>query len=166
MCLIPQALGDAAAGDSKAKVEEGADTKEKERHEQKERERETAKENEKEKEKPKRKYHTDEGLLVACRYFDRTGTVAICKDSEYQWFPHNHWQALVRGAHGTRCSIVVLISAGCIVRHNMMWPGLAGANYIRVDDLRRLMHVLGRGLPHWLVREAAGVLATAVRLQA
>ena len=32
-----------------------------------------------------------------------------------------------------------------------------------MDDLRRLLHVLGRGLPHWLVREAAGVLATAVR---
>ena len=41
----------------------------------------------------------------------------------------------------------------------------AGASYIKVDDLRRLLHVLGRGLPHWLVREAAGVLATAVRVQ-
>lgn len=40
----------------------------------------------------------------------------------------------------------------------------AGANWIRVEDLRRLLHALGRGLPHWLVREAAGVLATAVRL--
>ncbi len=39
----------------------------------------------------------------------------------------------------------------------------AGAGYIRVDDLRRLLHVLGRGLPHWLVRECTGLLATAVR---
>jgi hypothetical protein len=40
----------------------------------------------------------------------------------------------------------------------------AGASYIRVYDFRRLLHVLGRGLPHRLVREAAGVLATAVRI--
>lgn len=45
--------------------------KEKEWHQEKEKE----SEREKEREKPKRVYRTDEGLLVACRYFDRTGGV-------------------------------------------------------------------------------------------
>lgn len=56
--------------------------------------------------------------------------------------------------------------ASSAVNHTCAGPltrRTAGANYIKVDDLRRLLHVLGRGLPHWLVREAAGVLATAVR---
>ena len=41
-------------------------------------------------------------------------------------------------------------------------PGSLGCGYFRVDDLRRLLHVMGRGLPHWLVREAAGLLAQPV----
>mmetsp|Transcript_19587 Transcript_19587/g.59259 ORF Transcript_19587/g.59259 Transcript_19587/m.59259 type:complete len:241 (+) Transcript_19587:880-1602(+) len=35
-----------------------------------------------------------------------------------------------------------------------------GAGYIRADDLRRLLHVLDRDLPHWLIREAASMLAS------
>ena len=29
----------------------------------------------------------------------------------------------------------------------------AGAGYIRTDDLRKLLHNLGAGLPHWLVKD-------------
>jgi hypothetical protein len=57
------------------------------------------------------------------------------------------------------------MSSGRATVRRILTPVTAGASYIRVDDLRRLLHVLGRGLPHWLVREAAGVLATAVRVQ-
>ena len=28
-----------------------------------------------------------------------------------------------------------------------------GVGYIKVDDLRRLLHALGEGLPQWLVKE-------------
>ena len=50
--------------------------KEQDRDASKDKEKETHRDNEREreKEKPRRVYKTDEGLLVACRYFDRTGS--------------------------------------------------------------------------------------------
>ena len=65
-------VADSAAADSPSEKEQDIDVdkdKEKERHREKQRE----SEKEQEQEKPKRVYKTDEGLLVACRYFDRTG---------------------------------------------------------------------------------------------
>ena len=37
----------------------------------------------------------------------------------------------------------------------------SGAGYLKVDDLRRLLHNLGAGLPHRLVKELATVAADA-----
>ena len=68
--------GAAAGGTQEKEQDRDADKdKEKERHREKEKEKEKEREREKGLEKPKRVYKTDEGLLVACRYFDRTGAV-------------------------------------------------------------------------------------------
>lgn len=31
--------------------------------------------------------------------------------------------------------------------------GSAGVGYIKTDDLRKILHNLGAGLPHWLVKD-------------
>jgi len=38
-----------------------------------------------------------------------------------------------------------------------------GAGYIKLDDLRRLLHALGAGLPQWLVKELTSNVADLAR---
>lgn len=40
---------------------------------------------------------------------------------------------------------------------------VSGAGYIRTDDLRKILHNLGSGLPNWLVKELTSNVADLAR---
>jgi hypothetical protein len=72
-------VADSASADGTKEKEQDRDA-DKDKAEERHVEQEKESGREQEKEKPKRVYKTDEGLLVACRYFDRTGVmVPPCK---------------------------------------------------------------------------------------